>query len=346
MSFSFGFTSNDLNDDELTDDETIAPTGSTQTTNEFVNPLDFPRLLTQDVVQPQIIDLSLMLKSLNNVRLSFEQFSSPITSYPLYRRELFDVKHQLMLESDDPNVSNTNNELTDILIGDTSEDLRKNVYEGGLKSWECSIDLVDALNDTSYKELNQFNTFVELGCGTSLPTEFIFSKLLLESTNQDITKTVILSDYNESVLRLVSLPNLLITWANCVLTAEQRVSLQRAQDENVPICEDELLLTEKLLDSFYQDMQKRNINIHFISGSWGRTFTKLLHTIIPADQNILVLTSETIYQPENLPVIAETLLDLKLSYSSIAVKEFVAAKDIYFGVGGSIVEFENYLKRK
>ena len=50
-----------------------------------------------------------------------------------------------MLETDAQ--SNNNSTELDILLGDTSEDLRKNIYEGGLKSWECSYDLVDLLSE-------------------------------------------------------------------------------------------------------------------------------------------------------------------------------------------------------
>lgn len=147
-------------------------------------------------------------------------------------------------------------------------------------------------------------------------------------------------------MRLVSLPNMIITWAKYALDDKLFAELQRSEDPSVPIVDDELLLTSAILDAFYEDLKQRNLNIQLISGSWGRKFTNILHSIIPAGNNILVLTSETIYQPDNLPVVAETLLDLKLSYSNVLVKQFLAAKDIYFGVGGSIVEFERYLKEK
>ncbi|CCC68723.1 hypothetical protein NCAS_0B06390 [Naumovozyma castellii] len=339
MSFSFGFTSNDFSDDELSDNGIV--NDSNIKAENLENPLDSQHLLLPDVIQAQMEDLSAMLRSLKDVRLTFEKFVTPETSYPLYRRELFDVKHQLMMESDD-NSASMIAELNHILIGDTSEDLRKNVYEGGLKSWECSVDLVDLLNNQTY-QLDQFDTYLELGCGTSLPSEYILSKLLLTKAQN---KTLILSDYNTSVMRLVSLPNMIITWAKYALDDKLFAELQRSEDPSVPIVDDELLLTSAILDAFYEDLKQRNLNIQLISGSWGRKFTNILHSIIPAGNNILVLTSETIYQPDNLPVVAETLLDLKLSYSNVLVKQFLAAKDIYFGVGGSIVEFERYLKEK
>lgn len=57
----------------------------------------------------------------------------------LPRRELFDVRVQLMAEDDgsDP----------DSMTGLDESDIRTNVYEGGFKTWECSIDLAKLLLD-------------------------------------------------------------------------------------------------------------------------------------------------------------------------------------------------------
>lgn len=343
MSFSFGFNDNDLNSDDenLTGSQNI---NSSVQDNVLINPLDDEKLLDSSIIQPQEINLVQCIESLRNVRVTFEKFTTPITSTTLYRRELFDIKHQLMLENDDQvantdqNISNSNNEL-DILI---NEDLKKNVYEGGLKSWECSLDLVDTLvsNDKKYTHV------IELGCGTALPTEYLFTKYLLSNSNYGLQ--IILTDYNDSVLRLASLPNLIITWAKLTLNNDQWQQLQRVSDETIPILEDELLLTEQLLNSFYQDMLNRNIDIKLIYGTWSRNFINILYSLIKDIDNInmlsLVLTSETIYQPEMLPVISETLIEIKDKLHNSDI--FVAAKDIYFGVGGSILDFEKYLSQK
>lgn len=339
MSFSFGFSSKDFSDDDI-DTEALPIDSGAVSAGSTVNPLDDARLLEKNVIQPQRDDLKDIIYSLKDVRVSYEQFITPRSSTVLYRRELFDVKHQLMSEADD--VDENGAEL-DILMGETSEDLRKNVYEGGLKSWECSIDVVDYLSGQQ-GALEGIDCVLELGCGTALPTEFIFSNFLQQQPSQGIT--LILSDYNKSVLRLVSIPNLIITWARLALSEEQYAQLQTSNDENTPVRADELLLTDQLLDAFYQDMQARNITISLVSGTWGRSFTDLLTPQLSAHKGILVITSETIYQPENLPVVAETLLDAILTNKDSKVKALVAAKDIYFGVGGSMMEFENYLKNR
>lgn len=325
MSFSFGFNDDDI---ATTSPSVILP---------IINPLDDERLLKSDIVQPELQNLQSLLQSLKDVRITFETFKTPQSSTTLFRRELFDVKHQLMSEFE----TNQDTLENDILIGETSEDVRKNVYEGGLKSWECSIDLVDTL--TQHTNSN-YDSIVELGCGTSLPTEYLFNNYLQENSNTGLH--IILADYNKSVLRLVTLPNLIVTWVNSTLSSEQKTFLQRSNDDTIPIVDDELLLTSQLLDTFYQDLLKRNIIIDLISGSWGCKFNNLLLPIIKSSKKLLVLTSETIYQPDNLPVVAETLFDIIKNLNSTHVKTLIAAKDIYFGVGGSIVEFENYLTNK
>lgn len=302
--FAFGFEDEDV--------------GGVETNQNTVNPLDAPHV--EDSLSPEWQSLDSLVESLINVRISFEKINT-FDGNTLFRRALFDIKHQLMVEDD-------GNQL-DIL---NSEDLRKNVYEGGLKSWECSIDLVDQLVKTNIDE----NCVLELGCGTALPSLYVFGQRLLCGSGN---LKLILSDYNKSVLRLVTLPNLIVTWSQFSLTDDQRYELQKS-DQNVVA--DELLLTPHLLQAFQEDLSNRNIDIQFISGSWGRDFLNIVQNHLSPSLSLLNLSSETIYQPENLPVVAETLLQLHQKYHA---RSLVAAKDIYFGVGGSVVEFEQYLSK-
>lgn len=52
------------------------------------------------------------------------------------RRELWDVRVQLMAEEDDEGLGN---------LG--KDDVRTGVYEGGFKSWESSVDVVKVLHE-------------------------------------------------------------------------------------------------------------------------------------------------------------------------------------------------------
>lgn len=349
MSFSFGFTNEDLDiDQSISNNNEI-----NQSNNNIsvVNPLDAPELKTNNVIQPQIESLQTILSNLKDVRVSYESIDIPTISQSigqpkLYRRDLFDMKHQLMSEDDPVTTSGENSNELDILI---HEDLRKNIYEGGLKSWECSIDLVSLLNESfhSSKELSfaETNCIVEIGCGTALPSEYIFQQYLKQEINTGLN--LILTDYNSSALRLATIPNLIITWINTCLSEDL---LHSTQPENISLkYNEEIMFSEKLLHMFVKDMNQRNINILLISGSWGRDFTNLLHQLINTTINckkLLVLTSETIYQPDHLPLISETLIDLKQNTNFTQVNQMIAAKDIYFGVGGSLIEFENYLRNR
>ena len=61
------------------------------------------------------------------------------------RRELFDVRMQLMEHDHDRDDNDDNTEE----FVNAASDLVDGVYEGGLKTWECSIDLATFLHRTS-----------------------------------------------------------------------------------------------------------------------------------------------------------------------------------------------------
>ncbi|CCK70452.1 protein-histidine N-methyltransferase KNAG_0E01900 [Huiozyma naganishii CBS 8797] len=337
MSFSFGFSSNDFSDDELAESTSVAALGDASANGaangQLGSALDDVQLVDDiSIVQPAQHSLESLLRGLQGVRLSFETVASPETGTVLYRRELFDIKHQLMSSEGDKEL--------DIIV---NEDLKRNVYEGGLKSWECSLDLVDLLS-ARRTDLAAVSKVIEIGCGTALPTEYVFREYLLSNRKNGLT--LVLTDYNFTVLQLASLPNMILTWAKETLDRDQWAMLQRSEDPTVPVMDNELLLTADLLQRFRESLAERHVTLDFVSGSWGRKFTDIVHSLLPQCEGTtaasLVLTSETIYQPENLPLITETLLDLK-GYIGGPTTVLVAAKDIYFGVGGSVLDFEKRL---
>lgn len=55
------------------------------------------------------------------------------------RRELFDIRAQLMAEDSEDD--------HDLLSGLGKDDIKTNVYEGGFKTWECSMDLAKLISD-------------------------------------------------------------------------------------------------------------------------------------------------------------------------------------------------------
>ncbi|XP_067142268.1 histidine protein methyltransferase 1 homolog [Centruroides vittatus] len=77
-------------------------------------------------------------------------------------------------------------------------DLIPGIYEGGLKIWECTLDLINYLqeNDIVKKGMN----ILDLGCGAGLAGIFAY----LKGANVDF------QDYNEEVLRHLTIKNVLL----------------------------------------------------------------------------------------------------------------------------------------
>lgn len=130
----------------------------------------------------------------------------------------------------------------------------------------------------------------------------------------------------------------------------------------------ELPITPELKTAFLASLVALNISIRFFSGSWN-TFKPA--ATIGSDCYNVILTSETIYQMDSL----ESLVDLMQAacigktkeflnglISSLAVSEksagedtfgsscpyqcLVAAKVLYFGVGGGVLEFLKRIERR
>uniref|UniRef100_A0A7E4VDG4 protein-histidine N-methyltransferase n=1 Tax=Panagrellus redivivus TaxID=6233 RepID=A0A7E4VDG4_PANRE len=76
-----------------------------------------------------------------------------------------------------------------------SSDLDRHVYEGGLKVWECAYDLAGHLDQIDIAG----KSIIELGCGAGLPAITALKKGALKA---------VLQDYNQSVIDLVTKPNL------------------------------------------------------------------------------------------------------------------------------------------
>lgn len=141
-----------------------------------------------------------------------------------------------------------------------------------------------------------------------------------------------LSDYNIDVLRLVTIPNLLLSWAYLTILETTGVPWNMESD---------LDITSDLLESFVRDLQKRRIAVDGISGAWGRPFADAVGSICKPERR-LVLASETIYSPASLASFTEVAMaSLEGAQEATAL---VAAKRVYFGVGGGVDEFLSELE--
>ncbi|KAK7417500.1 hypothetical protein QQZ08_011617 [Neonectria magnoliae] len=254
------------------------------------------------------------------------------------RRELWDVRVQLMAEEEDISGQAA-------AEGLGSHDVKTGVYEGGFKSWESSVDLVKVLaaNNCISALLQTPVRVIELGCGTALPSMALF-QWAIALTSERRPLSLILADYNPTVLQLVTLPNFILAWA---LNNPQTPALQDAFS-----IEGEVELGPEVLAAFQEYLQASNITLSFASGAWSKEFVDLLYTLPTGDgqpTSNLLLGSETIYSPFALEAFTETvfsILERERSTQGCEAGAYVSAKRLYFGVGGSLDDFVDKARGK
>ncbi|KAJ4358310.1 uncharacterized protein N0V89_002892 [Didymosphaeria variabile] len=234
------------------------------------------------------------------------------------------------------------------LTGLDDSDVQTNIYEGGYKTWECSLDLARYLLDRGPRkdldDLVRVNHVIEMGCGTAIPSLLLFQYALKNGLGMYFT----LTDYNADVLRLVTLPNLVLTWAS---TLDEQRSKEVFGEAGNPLAsgggeEDngDVYLTPEVLDAFKAQFKATGLTLTLLSGSWLPTTT--LKSLIPSspELNTLILASETIYSPGSLVAFTDAMVELMQRVKS--GKALVAAKRHYFGVGGSVDEFREECGKK
>lgn len=173
-----------------------------------------------------------------------------------------------------------------------------------------------------------------MGCGTALPSLVLF-RHAIETEIAPINFTF--TDFNASVLRLVTVPNLLLTWTS-TLPATASPFSEASPNPLVSSPTGELDITPELVGAFAKQLANIGQHVTLISGSWAPAPQYL--SLIEQDEsmNTLVLASETIYSPASLSTFTEALIGI-LKRARIA-KAMVAAKRVYFGVGGSVDSFK------
>lgn len=153
--------------------------------------------------------------------------------------------------------------------------------------------------------------------------------------------TIILADYNSTVLQLVTLPNFIISWALTHAAGLPVVAEALAAEDG------ELQLTPEVLQAFQDFLSSKRINLQFLSGGWSPEFIELVKAAQGAletagsRQKMVVLGAETIYSPFALQCFTDTIFALmrhQLSQGNSA-EVVAAAKKLYFGVGGSLDDF-------
>jgi protein-histidine N-methyltransferase len=146
------------------------------------------------------------------------------------------------------------------------------------------------------------------------------------------------------VLHLSTLPNLF-------LTALSALALLLPESEGAAL---DMEPSPSLISALRYELRMRNVSVDLISGAWGKDFVDTVRRIenvqVSSDTRmgrplVLILASETIYAPASLHSFAETLVQLihMANSQGAEARAFVAAKRVYFGVGGGVLEFESML---
>jgi len=218
------------------------------------------------------------------------------------------------------------------LMAQQNTDIIPGKYEGGLKVWECSIDLCNYLHeqicemksnnlhslDTSEMvdndvqiALSSGGYTVELGCGHALPGCLVLKEAMetyrtASECGNESSPVVLFTDYNSFVLRDVTLPNILLNITEKENTNEV---LNRLKSVTGLVAGDWMELSSRLCDT-----------------SLGTTCT------LPEDGRFdLILAAETTYTSSSAKDTALWLYNHLKVGSGVGL---VATKRYYFGVGG------------
>ncbi|KHN98580.1 uncharacterized protein MAM_03704 [Metarhizium album ARSEF 1941] len=346
MSFSFEFSGDDI-DAGKTDEgsASLKENVQQQRPQPAAKTTAFP-VQGKPQLPPTKHDLRRMLSSMPS-KIAYSLLDIPLDSgetIQLPRRELWDVRVQLMAEEEDDTAHPGEG------LGD--RDVKTGVYEGGFKSWESSVDLVKVLatqsHPASYSN-SRSARIIELGCGTGLPSLAMFQwAMSLQSSPSNRQYSFVLADYNPSVLQLVTLPNFILTWA-----LHHRQSLAGLQDAFS--VDGELELSPAILEGFETYLRTHGMELLILSGGWSAEFVELLYStashVAAASPELspvsILLGAETIYSPFALQLFTETVLVIlereRLLFGSQA-SAWVAAKRLYFGVGGSLDDFVDKIR--
>ncbi|KAK8763930.1 hypothetical protein V5799_033463 [Amblyomma americanum] len=138
-----------------------------------------------------------------------------------------------------------------LLRGDILEAVEENldivpsVYEGGMKVWECSIDLTEYMEN--HLNIDDETKVLELGCGAGLPGLLA----CLKGASVDF------QDYNKQVLELITIPN---AFANIGARVNKRCRFfagdWSALKDNIAPSQYDLILTSETIysTSSYQSL--------------------------------------------------------------------------------------------
>ncbi|KAL8643170.1 MAG: hypothetical protein Q9228_000232 [Teloschistes exilis] len=313
--FKFGFGGEDIDDDSIEqDDEHPIPEPTTEV------PTSRKGKEVAASTQTELLKYGLGETALSQLpsTLSYNIIQVPTSKgayIELGRREYFDIRTQWLAERPmDPDAP--------LAFPSVTHDVVPEVYEGGLKTWEGSFDLACYLS-------THLGLFLDLmlGCGTALPSlTLLYHLLSTPPVENPPRRTFVFGDLNPAVIDLATLPNLVLTYAT--------------QRGLIPLNPGDLDIDPSLVSSFEAALEERNIDLQAVVGSWCSDYASLaLWDTLPG--RVLILAAETIYSPSSTCAFTKTVMDImrRSKKRGEAVQALVAAKKVYFGVGGGVDEF-------
>ncbi|KFQ20631.1 Histidine protein methyltransferase 1, partial [Merops nubicus] len=197
-------------------------------------------------------------------------------------------------------------------------DLIPGVYEGGMKIWECTFDLIAYLSEAEIQFTNK--TVLDLGCGAGL-----LGIVALRGKAEKVH----FQDYNSTVIDKITLPNVV---ANCMNDSSRTSSGGNKKTTKPPL--KRLKKAECLPDALTK--------CRFFSGEWSEVSQLLLSSNEPFSKYDIIVTSETIYNPEYYGALHDTLARLLDKNGRV----YLASKVYYFGVGGGTYLFEKFIEER
>lgn len=197
---------------------------------------------------------------------------------------------------------------------DRNTDLVPGVYEGGLKVWECSIDLCRYFVQ---KNIVIKGHILELGCGHGLPGIWLLKQAISKSQQSLVDTFVTFSDYNEFVIRDVTIPNVAININDSCGSMNNTNHINHLLNGNAAFGSGDWLVMSDLL------LGKSNSLI---------SHEQAAPPAVPKDGLFdCILASETTYSESAANETAELLSKHLKPGTGVA---FISSKRYYFGVGG------------
>ncbi|XP_020242021.1 histidine protein methyltransferase 1 homolog [Asparagus officinalis] len=191
------------------------------------------------------------------------------------------------------------------VFGVSNSDLVPGKYEGGLKLWEGSIDLVKALHFEVQESrlMIKGKRVLELGCGHGLPGIFT----LIEGAT-----TVHFQDFNAEVLKFLTIPNVKANLEQVSNKTEANIS------SDVRYFSGDWSEVHKLLLPKCSNEQQNTLDNS------------------SSDGYDVILMAETVYELSSLQSLYDLIKKCLLRPSGVV---YVAGKKHYFGVGGGTRQF-------